>query len=128
MSYVLFISEDRLKDSTAINMNVDVNLLLPYVRQSQRIRVEPALGSPLYNKLKSLIVKLKTENSKIVNELNLKDESLVKKSDELKDWKEKYRSLKMANTFLGSNDKSLTKLKINNLIKELDKCILNLNS
>jgi|TARA_B100000795_G_scaffold3119_1_gene2155 FtsZ-binding cell division protein ZapB len=80
------------------------------------------------NKLKSLIVKLKTENSKIVNELNLKDESLVKKSDELKDWKEKYRSLKMANTFLGSNDKSLTKLKINNLIKELDKCILNLNS
>tara|TARA_B100000780_G_scaffold1338_1_gene1136 strand:+ start:13 stop:300 length:288 start_codon:yes stop_codon:yes gene_type:complete len=80
------------------------------------------------NKLKSLIVKLKTENSKIVNELNLKDESLVKKSDELKDWKEKYRSLKMANTFLGSNDKSLTKLKINNLIKELDKCILNLSS
>ncbi len=80
------------------------------------------------NKLKSLIFKLKTENSKIVNELNLKDESLVKKSDELKDWKEKYRSLKMANTFLGSNDKSLTKLKINNLIKELDKCILNLNS
>ena len=73
------------------------------------------------NKLKSLIVKLKTENSKIINELNLKDESLVKKSDELKDWKEKYRSLKMANTFLGSNDKSLTKLKINNLIKELDK-------
>ena len=80
------------------------------------------------NKLKSLIVKLKTENSKIINELNLKDESLVKKSDELKDWKEKYRSLKMANTFLGSNDKSLTKLKINNLIKELDKCILNLSS
>ncbi len=71
---------------------------------------------------------MKTENSKIVNELNLKDESLVKKSDELKDWKEKYRSLKMANTFLGSNDKSLTKLKINNLIKELDKCILNLSS
>ena len=71
---------------------------------------------------------MKTENSKIINELNLKDESLVKKSDELKDWKEKYRSLKMANTFLGSNDKSLTKLKINNLIKELDKCILNLSS
>ena len=37
-------------------------------------------------------------------------------------------SLKIANTFLGSNDKSLTKLKINNLIKELDKCILSLSS
>ena len=35
---------------------------------------------------------------------------------------------KIANTFLGSNDKSLTKLKINNLIKELDKCILSLSS
>ena len=27
MSYVLFISEDKLKDSTAINMNVDVNAI-----------------------------------------------------------------------------------------------------
>ena len=79
------------------------------------------------NKLKSLIIKLKSENSKIISELNLKDESLVKKSNELKEWKEKYQSLKIANTFLGSNDKSLTKLKINNLIKELDKCILNLS-
>ncbi|MBT3442198.1 MAG: hypothetical protein HOH84_05145 [Flavobacteriaceae bacterium] len=80
------------------------------------------------NKLKSLIIKLKSENSKIISELNLKDESLVKKSNELKEWKEKYQSLRIANTFLGSNDKSLTKLKINNLIKELDKCILNLSS
>ncbi len=37
------------------------------------------------NKLKSLIIKLKSENSKIISELNLKDESLVKKSDELKE-------------------------------------------
>ena len=80
------------------------------------------------NKLKSLIIKLKSENSKIISELNLKDESLVKKSNELKEWKEKYQSLRIANTFLGINDKSLTKLKINNLIKELDKCILNLSS
>ena len=29
MSYVLFISENKLKQSTAINMNVDVELLLP---------------------------------------------------------------------------------------------------
>ena len=80
------------------------------------------------NKLKSLIIKLKSENSKIISELNLKDESLVKKSNELKEWKEKYQSLKIANTFLGSNDKSLTKLKINKMIKELDKCIMNLTS
>ena len=54
--YVLFISEDKLKDSTAINLNVDVNLLLPYVRQAQKLYVETHLGTPLNNKLKELIV------------------------------------------------------------------------
>ena len=56
MSYVLFISEDKLKDSTAINLNVDVNLLLPYVRQSQKLYVETKLGTDLNQKLKDLIV------------------------------------------------------------------------
>jgi len=56
MSYVLFISEDKLKDSTAINMNVDVNLLLPYVRQAQKVYVETKLGTDLTQKLKDLIV------------------------------------------------------------------------
>jgi hypothetical protein len=37
MAYVLFISEPKLKESTAINLNVDVNLLLPYVRQAQKL-------------------------------------------------------------------------------------------
>ena len=56
MAYVLFISEDKLKDSTAINMNVDVELLLPYVRQSQKLYIETKLGTDLNNKLKDLIV------------------------------------------------------------------------
>tara|TARA_R110002012_G_scaffold281674_2_gene470969 strand:+ start:3963 stop:4535 length:573 start_codon:yes stop_codon:yes gene_type:complete len=55
MSYVLFISEQKLKDSTAINLNVDTNLLLPYVRQSQKLYCEPKLGSKLFEKLKTLI-------------------------------------------------------------------------
>ena len=79
-------------------------------------------------KLKSLVIELKKENSIISKNLNLKEETLLKQANDLKEWKEKYKSLKIANTFLGSNDKSLTKLKINNLIKELDKCILNLSS
>ena len=56
MSYVLFISESKLKDSTAINLNVDVDLLLPYVRQSQKLYVETKLGTDLNQKLKDLIV------------------------------------------------------------------------
>ena len=55
MSYVLFISEDKLKDSTAINMNVDVAILLPYVRQAQKLYVETKIGTDLSDKLKSLI-------------------------------------------------------------------------
>ena len=55
MAYVLFISEEKLKDSTAINLNVDPNLLLPYVRQAQKLYVEPKLGTQLTDKLKDLI-------------------------------------------------------------------------
>ncbi len=55
MSYVLFISEEKLKESTAINLNVDTNLLLPYVRQAQKLYVETKLGTELYEKLKNLI-------------------------------------------------------------------------
>lgn len=55
MSYVLFISEAKLKDSTAINLNVDPQILLPYVLQAQRIYIEPKIGTTLYEKLESLI-------------------------------------------------------------------------
>ena len=56
MAYVLFISEEKLKDSTAINLNVDVNLLLPYVLQSQRIYVKTKIGSDLYAKIEADII------------------------------------------------------------------------
>jgi len=55
MAYVLFISESKLKDSTAINMNVDVNLLLPFVKQAQKLYCETKLGTDLNDKLKTLI-------------------------------------------------------------------------
>ena len=55
MAYVLFISEEKLKESTAINLNVDVDLLLPYVRQAQKLYVETKLGTDLTQKLKDLI-------------------------------------------------------------------------
>ena len=54
-NYVLFISEEKLKDSTAINMNVDVNILLPYLKQAQKLYVEPKIGTDLSDKLKSEI-------------------------------------------------------------------------
>jgi hypothetical protein len=54
--YVLFISEEKLKDSTAISLNVDVQLLLPFVRQAQKLYVETKLGTQLCDKLETLIV------------------------------------------------------------------------
>ena len=56
MAYVLFISEDKLKSSTAINMNVSVELLRPFVREAQKLYVETALGSDLTQKLKDEII------------------------------------------------------------------------
>ena len=55
MAYVLFISEEKLKDSTAINLSVDPEILLPYLLQAQRIYCEPALGSTLYEKIETEI-------------------------------------------------------------------------
>jgi len=55
MAYVLFISEEKLKDSTAINMNVDVDIILPYILKAQRIHCEPKLGTDLYKKLEAEI-------------------------------------------------------------------------
>tara|TARA_R110000824_G_scaffold219188_3_gene406006 strand:+ start:297 stop:854 length:558 start_codon:yes stop_codon:yes gene_type:complete len=56
MAYVLFISESKLKDSTAINLNVDVDILLPFVREAQKLYVETALGTDLTQHLKDEII------------------------------------------------------------------------
>ena len=56
MAYVLFISEQKLKDSTAVNLNVDVDILLPFVREAQKLYVETALGTDLTQHLKDHII------------------------------------------------------------------------
>jgi len=54
--YVLFISEDLLKSLTATNLNVDVNIIRPYILQAQKLYIETKLGTDLTQKLKDLIV------------------------------------------------------------------------
>jgi hypothetical protein len=56
MSYVLFISEEKLKDSTALNLNIDNAILLPFVREAQKLHIETALGTDLTQHLKDEIV------------------------------------------------------------------------
>jgi|TARA_R110000824_G_scaffold308717_1_gene496152 hypothetical protein len=55
MSYVLFISEEKLKASTALNLNIDNAILLPFVREAQKVHIETALGSQLTDHLKAEI-------------------------------------------------------------------------
>ena len=81
-----------------------------------------------------------------VSELLLKNENLIKENISLKlqnkdlmseiasqkayisDLKDEYESLKVANTIVGSKeDVHFTKLKINTLIREIDKCIAQLS-
>ena len=55
MSYVLFISENKIKDSTAIGGNVDSEFLLPYIKVAQKKYIETKLGTDLFEALQTKI-------------------------------------------------------------------------
>tara|TARA_R100001163_G_scaffold64979_1_gene60609 strand:- start:1195 stop:1752 length:558 start_codon:yes stop_codon:yes gene_type:complete len=56
MAYVLFISESKLKSSSALNLSIDNSILLPFVREAQKLYVETALGTDLTQHLKDHII------------------------------------------------------------------------
>lgn len=65
----LFISEEKLK-SYAIAGNVSPSLLLPHLKDAQRIYIESALGTALYEDLQAHIIAgtLTGDNSTLVND------------------------------------------------------------
>ena len=50
---VLFVNEDKLKSSTAINYNVDTTFLLPFLKIAQDKHLQIILGTKLYDKLQN---------------------------------------------------------------------------
>lgn len=84
----------------------------------------------LENKVSKLLHKMELlhqANAKLKKELHLAKEENQTQQNAVLEWEEKYNSLKMANTMLGSNkSKTEAKLKINTLIRELDVCIAKL--
>ena len=52
---VLFISEAYVKNTTLIDENVDMRLILPSIKDCQELRIHPILGTPLYDDLKTKI-------------------------------------------------------------------------
>ncbi len=85
----------------------------------------------LENKISKLLHKmelLQQANSKLENELMAVKSDRDSTLDSVAEWQEKYNSLKLANSMLGSNtNKTEAKLKINTLIRELDYCIAQLS-
>ena len=84
----------------------------------------------LENKISKLLHKMDLLQQ---SRLNLEREMESLRSDyeaaqrSVEEWEEKYKSLKLANTMLGSEtSKTEAKLKINQLIRELDHCIVQL--
>jgi siroheme synthase (precorrin-2 oxidase/ferrochelatase) len=85
----------------------------------------------LGNKISKVLHKqevLKQTNAKLSQQLREHEQKLLEQQDEIASWAEKYETLKIANTMLGSDDnKRETKLKINALIREIDHCISQLS-
>ena len=81
----------------------------------------------LENRISKVLHKLevlKQTNANLSEELTKTQDRLLQQNEAISKWQEKYDTLKMANSLLGSDDdKRETKLKINALIREIDHCI-----
>ena len=86
----------------------------------------------LENKLKKILSNyefLKEENQVLLQNNAKLHVLLQEKEQQLEVRKEEYKLLKVAKTIEGSNENTReTKLKINALVREIDKCITLLNS
>lgn len=93
-------------------------------------KIEDIVDS-LENKISKVLHKqevLKQTNLKLSEELSKHQQKIIQQQEELSSWVEKYESLKIANSMLGSDEnKRETKLKINTLIKDIDHCIAQLS-
>ncbi|HIP26274.1 MAG TPA: hypothetical protein EYG80_01295 [Flavobacteriaceae bacterium] len=85
----------------------------------------------LEDKLTRLILnqeQLKEENRRLKQSELLLLDKVSQQNLFMKDLEDKYQSLKVANAIVGNKeDKHLTKIKINTLIREIDKCIVQLS-
>jgi len=79
-------------------------------------------------KLLSQYSDLQEQNKKLLQQNNIFEQQLIQKHQQFNDLESKFESLRVANAMVGSKeDKHITKLKINTLIREIDKCIVQLS-
>ncbi len=93
-------------------------------------KIEDIVDS-LENKVSKVLHKqevLKETNVKLSEELSQYQQRIIQQQEEISTWVEKFESLKIANSMLGSDEnKRDTKLKINTLIRDIDHCIAQLS-
>ncbi|SDB42363.1 hypothetical protein SAMN03097699_1247 [Flavobacteriaceae bacterium MAR_2010_188] len=93
-------------------------------------KIEEIVDS-LENKISKILHKqevLRQTNAKLSGDLITEQQKYLKLQDEMSSWVEKYETLKMANSLLGSDENNReTKLKINTLIRDIDHCIAQLS-
>lgn len=93
-------------------------------------KIEEIVDS-LENKISKILHKqevLRQTNAKLSDDLITEQQKYLKLQDEMSSWVEKYETLKMANSLLGSDENNReTKLKINTLIRDIDHCIAQLS-
>ena len=93
---------------------------------SELVKIVDSLENKV-SKLLHKLVLLQQANSKLENELIATRDNKDSSQKLVSEWEEKYNSLKLANSMLGSStNKTEAKLKINTLIRELDHCITQL--
>ncbi len=85
----------------------------------------------LETKISKLIerqTRLQEVNSRLLQENRELQQEVVSKQRKIENLENQYESLRVARTMVGSKeDKHMTKLKINALIREIDKCIVELS-
>lgn len=93
---------------------------------SSTLKIVDSLENSLTEMLRRLEA-LEQKNQKLSQELASATQNTQRLHEEISQWEEKYNSLKIANSMLGSdNNKKEAKLKINTLIREIDYCITQL--
>lgn len=71
---------------------------------------------------------LRKANAKLTQDLVVTEHKVSELQLVVEGWEDKYRSIKLANSMLGSDtNKKEAKLKINTLIREIDHCIAQLS-
>ena len=98
-----------------------------YLLMSELVEIVDSLENKISKLLHKLEI-LNQANKKLESELTAITGERDAFRESITEWEEKYKSLRLANTMLGSDtNKTEAKLKINSLIRELDNCIVQLS-